>query len=149
MPTTSAPPTGVLASALRGSVTRLGRRLRFHAATAEGWQAVSMAERAALSALDCKGALTPGALAVQQKVQPPSMTRVLASLESRGYVLRRPHPTDRRQVLVDVTPAGQELLAEEVRAHEAWLCKRISELSPYDQETLRNAVEVIDRLLES
>ncbi|MGI8870334.1 MAG: MarR family winged helix-turn-helix transcriptional regulator [Mycobacteriales bacterium] len=93
--------------------------------------------------------MTPGTLAAHQKVQPPSMTRVLAALEARGYVQRVSHPTDRRQVLVSVMPAGTELLHEEVRAHEAWLCQRISELPRQDRETLRKAVEVIDRLLES
>jgi DNA-binding MarR family transcriptional regulator len=149
VPKTAAPPVGVLASALRVSVVRFNRRLRFHASRAVGWQAVSMAERAALSALDRLGPMTPGALAAHQKVTPPSMTRVLASLEHSGYVLRRPHPTDGRQAIVELTGPGQELLSEEVRAHEAWLCKRISELSREDQETLRNAVGVIDRLLES
>jgi len=94
------------------------------------------------------GPMTPGALAAHEKVQPPSMTRVLAALEDRGLVQRAPHPTDGRQVIVALTDAGDTLI-EEVRAREAWLSQRLKELSTEDRETLRAAIEVIDKLIDS
>jgi DNA-binding MarR family transcriptional regulator len=77
------------------------------------------------------------------------MTRVLAVLEERGLVSRRPHPTDGRQVLVELTDAGRDLLHGEVRAREAWLARRLGELSEQDREVLRAASDVIDKLVAS
>ena len=54
--------------------------------------------------------LTPGELAAHEKVQPPSMTRLVASLEAAGVATRAPHPTDGRQVLVAVAPGQEERL---------------------------------------
>jgi DNA-binding MarR family transcriptional regulator len=94
------------------------------------------------------GPMTPGELAAHEKVQPPSMTRVLASLEERGLVARAPHPTDGRQVIVALTEAGTKLI-EEVRAREAWLSQRLKKLSNEDREILRAAIEVMDQLIDS
>ena len=132
-----------LASALRLSVVRLNRRLRAQRADTS----VTLTQLAALSTLKQRGALTPGELAAHEKVQPPSMTRVLAALEERGLVLRRPHPTDGRQALVELTGAGRDLLGREVRMREAWLARRLAELSDDEREVLRSASAVIDKLV--
>ena len=50
--------------------------------------------------------MTPGALATRERVRPPSMTRVIASLAELGFVARNAHPADGRQVLVSVSPVG-------------------------------------------
>lgn len=134
-----------LASALRLSVVRLNRRLRGQRADTS----VTLTQLAALSTLKGYGALTPGELAAHEKVQPPSMTRVLAALEERELVLRRPHPTDGRQVLVELTDQGRELLHSEVRMREAWLARRLAELSAEEREVLRAASTVIDKLVAS
>lgn len=144
MPKTAAP-EGVLASALRLAVVRFNRRLRSQRADTS----VTLTHLAAMSTLDCHGPLTPGELAAHEKVQPPSMTRVLAALEVKGLVVRHPHPTDGRQVLVELTAAGRQLCRDEVRMREAWLARRVAELSKEDREVLRQAVEVIERLVES
>jgi len=47
-----------------------------------------------------------GVLAARERMQPPSMTRIVNGLEDRGYVARRPDPSDRRQCLVTVTATG-------------------------------------------
>jgi DNA-binding MarR family transcriptional regulator len=134
-----------LASSLRLSVVRLNRRLRGQRADTS----VTLTQLAALSTLKGQGALTPGELAAYEKVTPPSMTRVLAALEERGLVLRRPHPTDGRQALVELTGAGRELLHGEVRAREAWLARRLADLSDSEREVLRAASTVIDKLVAS
>ena len=71
-----------LATALRISVSRLARRLRAQRAASGMTEAVlSETQLAALSALETHHAMTPGELAEHEKVQPPSMTRVIAVLE--------------------------------------------------------------------
>jgi DNA-binding MarR family transcriptional regulator len=68
------------------------------------------------------------------------------ALESLGLVTRTPHPTDGRQVIIDLTPAAEELLAAEARAREAWLTERLQELTPAERAVLRDASAIMDKL---
>lgn len=141
-------PTAVdsaLASTLRLSVMRLARRMRAQRAETS----LTLSQLAALSTLERHGALTPSELAAHEKVQPPSMTRLLAALETEGLVTRAPHPTDGRQVLVTVSPAGVALLREDRRRREAWLAQRLRDLSPAELATLREAAGLLDKLAGS
>src|ERR1700740_1536400 len=98
-----------LATAMRISVSRLARRLKVEQRLGVGGAdaALSDIQLAALSALERNQAMTPGELAEYEKVQPPSMTRVIAVLEERGLVRREPHATDRRQVILPVATEGR------------------------------------------
>ncbi|MDQ3733125.1 MAG: MarR family transcriptional regulator [Actinomycetota bacterium] len=136
--------TAALAHDLRLAVMRLSRRLRSQRANTS----VTLTQLAALSTLRAKGPMTPGELASHERVQPPSMTRVLASLEAAGLVARTKHDTDGRQVIVKVTDRARDLLDEEIGMREAWLAQRLNELDPEDREQLRRASAIIERLLE-
>jgi DNA-binding MarR family transcriptional regulator len=131
-----------LASALRVSLARLTRRLRRQAAA----HSLTPTQFATLAAVERHSGITPGELAELEKVQPPSMTRVIAALEERGLVSRTPHPTDRRQVTVTVTEAAEKLLKEERRRKEAWLTQRLKELSPEERSILRQAAPILEKL---
>ena len=132
----------MLSSALRLAVMRLARRLRSRRADTS----LTMTQLSALNTVERHGPLTPGELAAYEKVQPPSMTRVIASLETVGLLERSRHPSDGRQVLVSVSRAGRDLLAENRRRSDVWLSDRLRGLSPADIETLRAAIGVLDRL---
>ncbi|QKW33784.1 MarR family transcriptional regulator [Actinomadura sp. NAK00032] len=140
-----------LAEELRISIARLTRRLRTlrPPAAGDGGRPLSLTQFAALAAIERHGSMTPRELADHEKVQPPSMTRVIAHLEERGLVARRPHPTDGRQVVLNATEAGASLLADERRRKEAWLARRLEELTDEERETLRRAAPIIDRLSRS
>ena len=131
-----------LASRLRLAVVRLNRRLRAQRVNS----AISLTQVSALSTLHKCGPLTPGELAAREGVQPPSMTRVIAALEEYGFATRRPHPTDGRQAIVELSEAGLSYINEEVSAREAWLDKRLAELTPEDRGVLSRAAEIIDRM---
>src|SRR5215469_10181898 len=103
MPQAGTRSDAVLATAMRISISRLARRLRVERLGLGGTESVlSDIQLAALAALDRHEAMSPGELADHEKVQPPSMTRVIAVLEERNLVQRAPHPTDRRQVVLTV-----------------------------------------------
>lgn len=140
MPTDTA-----LASELRTTVMRLARRLRAQRSDTT----LSLGQLAVLGTLDRHGPLTPGELAAQERVQPPSMTRMVAALEAEGLVTRTDHPTDRRQVLVAVSPSGLELLRADRRRRDAWLAQRMRDLDPADLEVLRAAASVLNRIADS
>ncbi|WP_042940124.1 MarR family transcriptional regulator [Rhodococcus sp. AW25M09] len=132
-----------LASDLSLAVVRLTRHLRGRRVDSQ----VSLTQLSALATLSREGAMTPGALAARERVQPPSMTRVIASLAELGLVGRTPHPTDGRQVIVSLSPAGEELIADEASAREAWMTAQLAGLEPDQLDTLRDAVTIIGALV--
>ena len=134
-----------LASTLRLSVMRLARRMRAQRAETS----LTLSQLSALATLERHGAQTPGELAAHEKVQPPSMTRLLAALEASGYVSRQPHPTDGRQVLMALSRDGQALLREDRRRRDAWLAQRLRDLAPGELAVLREAAGILDRLAGS
>ena len=139
------PADTALASDLRTTVMRLARRLRNQRTDTT----LTLTQLAALGSLDRHGPLTPGELAAHERVQPPSMTRIVAALEAADLVSRTDHPTDGRQVLVAVSPAGRALLKDDRRRRDAWLAQRMRDLDADDLEVLRKAAVVLDRLAGS
>jgi DNA-binding MarR family transcriptional regulator len=138
-----------LATALRISVSRLARRLRAERLAKGLEPGLSDTQLAALAALERHSAMTPGELADHEKVQPPSMTRVITVLEERGLVMRAPHATDRRQVVLTVTEHGREVVQQSRRLREAWLAQRLRELTPQERATLRAAAPILEKLSQS
>lgn len=138
-----------LATALRISVSRLARRLRAERLAKGLEPGLSDTQLAALASLERHSAMTPGELADHEKVQPPSMTRVIAALEELGLVTRAPHATDRRQVLLTVTDRGREVVHQSRRLREEWLAKRLRELTPQERAALRAAAPILEKLSQS
>jgi len=134
--------TAALAHDLRLAVMRLSRRLRNQRVDTS----VTLTHLAALSTLQRHGPMSPGELAAHERVQPPSMTRVVVALEGMGLVTRTPHPTDGRQVIIGLTDAAEELLSTEARAREAWLSGRLQEPPPDDRAVRREAAVIMDKL---
>jgi DNA-binding MarR family transcriptional regulator len=132
-----------LAAALRVSVARLTRRLRSEQDPANE---LSIGQLSVLGALLREGELSIGELATHERVRPPSMTRTVNCLEQDGYVVRRPHDTDRRQVVIALAKKGEETLAADRRRRDAWLAQRLRELTPEERSVLRQAVPLIERL---
>ena len=134
--------TAELASTLRVSVMRLSRRLRAE----RGDHALSLTQLSVLATLDRHGPLTPRELADHEKVQPPSMTRTLAGLAAGGLIDRTPHESDGRQHLVSLTKPATDLLRDDRRRREAWLARRLTELTQEERDVLRAAAPIIERL---
>ena len=132
-----------LASRLRLAVVRLNRRLR---AQRDVEAVVTLTQLSAMASLHRHGPMTPGELATCERVQPPSMTKVIAALTERGFVDRSPHPTDGRQTVVALTEAGRDYVDAEVSARERWLEAQLAQLTPDERALLRRAVDIIDRI---
>ncbi len=132
-----------LASALRISVARLSRRLR---SERDPDNELSFGQLSVLGALFRNGECSVGELAAIERVQPPSMTRTVNCHEQDGYVVRRRHDTDGRQVVVALAPKGEETLAAERKRRDAWLAQRLRELTPDERTALRKAAPIIEKL---
>ncbi len=107
---------------------------------------LSMNAMAVLGALYRHGELSAGQLAQRERVQPPSMTRTINCLEREGHVSRRPHETDRRQVVVSLTDHGRATLLADRRRRDEWLAQQLRALTPDERAVLRQAAPILERL---
>ena len=135
-----------LASELRLSVMRLRRRLSNER---HPDNPLSMGAMAVLGCLFRNGDLTVGELAALERVQPPSMTRTVNALEAGGYIKRRAHETDGRQVVVVLSEQGRTTLLADRARRDAWLARRLRDLTPEERDLLRRAAPVLERLANS
>lgn len=131
-----------LAPMVRDAITRLNRRVRQTRPVGD----LTATQLNALTSLELAGALTPRELADVERVQPPTMTKIIAKLDERGLVQRSPHPTDGRQVILAATEAGRAVLAQFERARDEWLASRLAELRPEERDTLQRAAEILRKL---
>lgn len=93
----------------------------------------------------CGAAQRPGALAEVLGVAPRSVTSKVDVAEADGLVRRLPDPTDRRATLVELTPAGQALLAEAAHRRHEQISARLARLSASDQSELLRLLRVVGR----
>ena len=135
-----------LASELRLSVMRLRRRLAIERHPDNELSINQMAVLGRLYRND--GALTIGELAASERVQPPSMTRTINCLETSGDVVRRPHETDGRQVVVELSDTGRERVLVDRDRRDAWLARRLRDLSADERAILRKAAPILENLAQ-
>jgi DNA-binding MarR family transcriptional regulator len=136
-------PSSDLASRLRLSIARTARRLR-----QEADAGLSPSMTSALATIERHGPLTASELAQRERVQRPTVTRVLARLEAMGLVHRTADPADRRSSLVSVSVAGRELLDVVRTRKDAYLARRLEALDPEDRAALDRATAILERMLE-
>jgi DNA-binding MarR family transcriptional regulator len=135
-----------LASELRTSVMRLRRRL---STERHPDNELGMPAMAVLGALSTHGEMSLGELATHERVQPPSMTRTVNCLEEGGYVVRRPHESDGRQVVVSLEGKGLATIRADRARRDAWLDRRLRDLSAADRAVLRQAAPILERIARS
>ncbi|MEI9973809.1 MAG: winged helix DNA-binding protein [Ignavibacteriota bacterium] len=81
-------------------------------------------------------------------MKPQSMGATIAALEERGIVERKPHPTDGRQVNIELTAKGAALRKSARDAKRTWVAEAIAHLDDEERETLFKAGDIIRRLVE-
>jgi len=134
--------TGVLD--LTQAIGLLVRRLRAAAASEE----LSWTEAAVMARLAKDGPLTTADLARAEGMKPQSMGATIATLEQLGMVERKPHPTDGRQVNIELTATGAAVRNSAKDAKRTWLAQAIGQLDEQERKTLFAASEIIRRLAE-
>ncbi len=143
-PTTRYPvDTPAIASDLRVVLGQLMRRLRAE-------HRIPLSHATVLGRLDRCGPQSVSDLASAERVRPQSMAQTVADLEADGLVERRPDPDDRRRALVTPTAQGHATLLQDRDRREGWLASAIAEqLSPAEQEVLREAVALLRRVTDA
>lgn len=133
-------------SALRLAVLRLSRRLRQESS---GDVDATPSQMSALTVLNNHGEMTLGELAAIERIAPPSMTRIAARLEEKGYLERRSDDTDRRVVRVAISEGGRALLRRRRERGDAFMTARLAALTAEERQALARAVPVLERLASS
>jgi DNA-binding MarR family transcriptional regulator len=136
-------PRSELASQLRFAVLRLGRRLRQHAP-----EDITPSQLSALSVIVRGERMTLSQLAEAERVQPPTVTRVVDSLERKDLATRVPSEHDRRVWFVEATPAGRALVETIRRRRDAYLARRLRTFSAEERALLERAAGLLERLIE-
>jgi DNA-binding MarR family transcriptional regulator len=130
------------AARLRTAVARLERQFR-----RETSGPYTPTQLSVIGAIYRYGPIPLGELASRERLSPPSISQVVATLEEVRIVERIPDPADRRVCRVAITAAGNRWIeANRVRRNE-WLAERIAMLSPPERAAIATAVPVLERLL--
>ncbi len=132
-----------LAFELRETLARGTRRLRIESGP-------SVSQLAVISHLRRRGPLSTNDLAATERVRPQSMTGTVRSLEESGMVRRRPHPTDRRQMLVELTRKGIKTLEDVYAMREDWLTSVIlQKLTANERRELQSGLKLVQRIIDT
>jgi DNA-binding MarR family transcriptional regulator len=128
-----------LAFQLHSAVLHLMRRIR-HEDDSLGLSAPRLS---ALSTVAFGAARTLGEMARMEQVTPPTMTRMVASLERDGLVRRKPDGKDKRVIWVEATPKGRRLIEAGRRARVEFLDRHLDALTAEDRAVLARASELM------
>ncbi|GAA4894318.1 MarR family transcriptional regulator [Tessaracoccus lubricantis] len=127
-----------LANDLRLACQRIARRVRFESTSELAPHLFSV-----LARVNRVGPQTPTQLAEHDRVSTPSMTRTLNALCERGLVEKQPHPHDGRQVLIQSTRAGDDVVQQTIAHRDMWMLAHIDSLDDDKLALLRKAADLL------
>jgi DNA-binding MarR family transcriptional regulator len=131
------------ARAIRTGVMRLQRRLR----AARSDMGIGLSAYSALACIFEYGPISAGELAERERLQPQSLTRILARLEQDKFISRSQDKADLRRARLLITQKGLQFLHRNALDQEAWLRRAIAEnLTAAERAMLRIAAQLFDRI---
>jgi DNA-binding MarR family transcriptional regulator len=142
-----APPNALAtANMLRRALAALGRPMRSLRAD----HGIAPAKLGILGRLERAGRpMTATELAAHERLQPQSLTRIIADLEEHGLIARTPRESDRRQLDIAITPEGSRLIRRDAHRQALWLADAMEKsLSPAERTILALAAELLDRIAD-
>src|SRR5258707_479043 len=129
---------------LTQAIGLLVRRVRAAAASHD----LPWTDSAVMRRLATDGPAPTADLARAENMKQQSMGTTIAALEGMGMVARKPHPTDGRQVNIELTAKGAAVRKSTRDAKRAWLTHAVAQLNERERKTLFAAGEIIKRLAE-
>ena len=133
-----------IASALRGAVSDLHKRLRKQVYSAGG---LSITEVTTLSYLDKSGPLFPSDLAEINKVKKQSMSQVLKQLEERKLIRRVVLKEDKRKMAISLTGEGKRMIEKTRYERDEWLAGAMkATITEKDMRVLEAAIPLLLRI---
>jgi DNA-binding MarR family transcriptional regulator len=136
-----------IASALRGAVSDMHKRLRKQAYSAGG---LSITETNTLSYLFREGGLSPSELAEINKIRKQSMSQVLAHLEELKLIRRVVSKEDKRKVAISLTSAGEKVVEKTRYERDEWLAQAIGKrLGEKELRVLAAAIPLLRQIADA
>jgi DNA-binding MarR family transcriptional regulator len=132
------------ADRLHSAAIHLLRRLRVR----DRESGVGPAQLSALSVLVFGGPRSLGELADAEQVRPPTMSRIVAGLESAGLV-RRHATEDGRRVRLEASAKGTKILQEGRKRRVESLAKAVSSLSEEEQQKLGALTDLLQQVIRN
>ena len=132
------------ADRLHSAAIHLLRRLRVR----DRESGVGPAQLSALSVLVFGGPRSLGELADAEQVRPPTMSRIVAGLESAGLV-RRHATEDGRRVRLEASAKGTKILQEGRKRRVESLAKAVSSLSAEEQQKLGALTDLLQQVIRN
>src|SRR4051812_9865323 len=127
---------------LRG-ILALGRRVRAERPP----DSVSLSGLSILGSLNQFGPIVATRLAAEERLQPQSLTRLLADLEHDRLITRKRNKSDRRQITIAITEKGRKVLFEDIAARREWLETAMNAaLSQQERKVILSASVLMMRL---
>ncbi|SMF35485.1 MarR family winged helix-turn-helix transcriptional regulator [Desulfovibrio gilichinskyi] len=74
-----------------------------------------------------------------------TLTVLVDRLESKGFVCRKPHDSDRRSILVELTESGEAMFAEHDRLHLRLIDELTAEISDSEREVFLSCLEKMNK----
>jgi DNA-binding MarR family transcriptional regulator len=133
-----------LAARMRLAIGRLHRRFSRRAVGG-----LTPSQLSVLATVEQHGPLRLGDLAVREVITPPTVTRLVASLQDRSLVNRVPDPEDGRAALIEVSAEGLALLEEIRRERTAFIAERLARLDPVQRARVSEAVAMLEQLIDA
>ena len=133
-----------LAADVALGAVRFARQLRLRR---RHTHALTLSQLSILTVLRRDGPMTPSALAEAERVQPPSITRAIHTLEAAGLITRVPHPSSTRITGLALTAAGDTALADDTHARHDWLRDHLAILTPEHRNILRDAAHILTTIV--
>ena len=91
--------------------------------------------------------LSASELARLEKLQPQSLTRIIAELHAEGFIECRKNSSDKRQLDIQISEKGTELLTRDARRQNEWLVAAMEDqMTNAERAVLSAAAEVLDRV---
>ena len=135
--------TNETAARLRRSITRLNRRLRNSALGG-----ITPAQASMLSSIENLQNPSLGDLALAEQIQPPSVTRLVRSMEEAGLITCVTDASDRRCTRVRTTALGRKQMATIRRRKTEFLESKLLALGESDRRKAEELAAFLELLLE-
>lgn len=107
---------------------------------------IGPAQLSALSVLVFGGSMSLGKLAHAEQVKPPTMVRIVQSLEKQRLVRSEPDENDRRRVVIAATGRGRSLMLKARQRRVEALANAVAQANKSERQELRAALSVLSKL---
>jgi DNA-binding MarR family transcriptional regulator len=128
-----------LSARLRLAIARIARQLR-----QDNPEGLTLTQLSTLVRVEEHEPVRPGQLATLEGISPSTLTRLIASLEETGLLLRMTDPSDGRVSYLRLSDEGRETLARIRSRRNAALQQRLAGLADVDRAALANALPALE-----